>query len=281
MKTRLLSFLLVCFALGQAWAVTPIDRGAFGGPAQSAFTATAWTPTAGNVVLAIVSSNSNTLTAPTSWGTWQTLISKAIDSNGVYWYVFGVVVGASPTSQAPSVTVSGGGSGEAYFVEIPGLNTSNLSTLVVQSNSAAKTSTSGDRTMATTLSTFASPSNLAFVEKYGFGSQPWTAVSPLTILGQHTNTGAYDYTATAYNNGQVTAPEIDGSSSGDGMGILAMELKVASGGTCAHSGYTSGGAIATPNGSSGSYLGKTGAFVTPDCSTIYYWSPAVGNFVLN
>jgi hypothetical protein len=83
----------------------------------------------GNVVLAIVLSNSNTLVAPTPWGTWQTLVSKAVDSNGVYWYVFGVVVGASPTSQAPSVTVSGGGSGEAWFIEIPGLDTSNLSTL--------------------------------------------------------------------------------------------------------------------------------------------------------
>jgi hypothetical protein len=122
------------------------------------------------------------------------------------------------------VTVSGGGSGEAYFIEIPGLNTSNLSTLLVQSNNAAKTSTSGDRTMATTLSTFASSSNLAFAVKYGFGAQPWTAVSPLAILSQY-STGVYDDVASAYYNGQDLAPEIDGSSSGDGMGILAMELK--------------------------------------------------------
>lgn len=30
--------------------------------------------------------------------------------------------------------------------------------------------------------------------------------------------------------------------------------------SCTHAGYTSAGAIASPNGSSGSYLGKTGAF---------------------
>lgn len=227
----LLALILCTLSCGRVLAITPIDRGVFGGAGQSAFTATAWTPTTGNVVLAVVDSNSNTLVAPTSWGTWQTLVSKAIDSNGNYWYVFGVVVGASPTSQAPSVGVTGGGSGEAYFVEIPGLDTSNLSSLVIQSNNAAKTSTSGDKTMATTLSTFASSSNLCFAEKYGFGSQPWTAVSPLTILAQHTNTGAYNYTASAYYNGQDLSPEIDGSSAGNGMGIIAMELKAAGGAT--------------------------------------------------
>lgn len=51
-----------------------------------------------------------------------------------------------------------------------------------------------------------------------------------------------------------------------------------SGGSCTHSGYTSGGAIATPNGTTGNYVGKSGAFVTPDCSTINYWQPTVGNF---
>ena len=210
---------------------TPIDRGAFGGAGQSAFTATAWTPTAGNVVLAICSCNDpSALTPPTPWATWQTLIdrnggSHTGDSNGIFWSVFAVVVGASPTSQAPSLAAPGGSSGEAYFLEIPGLDTSDLSTLIVQSNLASKMSTSGDRTMATTLSTFASSSNLCIAEKYGFGLQPWTAVSPLTILSQY-DTGVNDDVAMAYFNGQVTAPEIDGSSPGDGMGILAMELKV-------------------------------------------------------
>lgn len=53
------------------------------------------------------------------------------------------------------------------------------------------------------------------------------------------------------------------------------------GGSCTHSGITSAGAIAVPNGTTGSYWGKTGNWVTPDCSTVYYWSPQVGNFVLN
>ena len=64
------------------------------------------------------------------------------------------------------------------------------------------------------------------------------------------------------------------------IGVVAIK-GTATGGSCTHQGYTSGGALATPNGTSGSYLGKTGGYVTPDCSTVNYWSPATGNFVVN
>jgi hypothetical protein len=65
-------------------------------------------------------------------------------------------------------------------------------------------------------------------------------------------------------------------------GYIAYAFSLAApGGACTHSGYTSAGAIATPNGSSGSYLGKSGAFVTPDCSTVNYWQPTVGDFGVN
>ncbi len=64
--------------------------------------------------------------------------------------------------------------------------------------------------------------------------------------------------------------------------VLAMVLhEPSSGGTCTHAGYTSGGAITTPNGTTGSYVGKTGGFVTPDCSSVQYWQPALGNFGVN
>lgn len=61
---------------------------------------------------------------------------------------------------------------------------------------------------------------------------------------------------------------------------FVMALHQASGGSCTDQGITSAGAIATPNGSSGSYQGKTGSFVTPDCSSVNYKS-AAGNFVTN
>ncbi|HEX3836080.1 MAG TPA: hypothetical protein VHW25_03880, partial [Steroidobacteraceae bacterium] len=49
------------------------------------------------------------------------------------------------------------------------------------------------------------------------------------------------------------------------------------GGSCTNTGLPStGGAPAVPNGSSGSYWSLTGHFVTPDCSSIPYWRPALG-----
>jgi hypothetical protein len=48
--------------------------------------------------------------------------------------------------------------------------------------------------------------------------------------------------------------------------------------SCTNSGYTSTGTIATPNGTTGSYVGKIGTFVDPNCSTIPYWGPSTGNF---
>lgn len=52
------------------------------------------------------------------------------------------------------------------------------------------------------------------------------------------------------------------------------------GGTCTGEGITSSGALAVPNGS-GSYLGKSGAFVTPDCSTVQYFHPIGGGASVN
>jgi hypothetical protein len=53
------------------------------------------------------------------------------------------------------------------------------------------------------------------------------------------------------------------------------------GGSCTHAGITSSGTIAVPNGSSGSYQLKNGSFGTPDCSTVYYKQPYIGNFGVN
>jgi hypothetical protein len=53
------------------------------------------------------------------------------------------------------------------------------------------------------------------------------------------------------------------------------------GAACTHSGITSAGAIAVPNGSSGSYRLKNGSFGTPDCATVNYMQPTLGNFGVN
>jgi hypothetical protein len=61
----------------------------------------------------------------------------------------------------------------------------------------------------------------------------------------------------------------------------ALLMAYKSGAACTHSGITSAGAIAVPNGTSGSYRLKNGSFGTPDCSTVNYLQPTVGNFGLN
>lgn len=50
---------------------------------------------------------------------------------------------------------------------------------------------------------------------------------------------------------------------------------------CTHAGQGKDGSISVPSGTSGLYWGPSGNWVTPDCSTIKYWSPSSGNFVVN
>ena len=64
-------------------------------------------------------------------------------------------------------------------------------------------------------------------------------------------------------------------------GTVLAAVKSAAGGSCTHAGQAKDGSTSVPNGTTGSYWGKAGNWVTPDCSSIYYWSPAAGNFVVN
>jgi hypothetical protein len=67
-----------------------------------------------------------------------------------------------------------------------------------------------------------------------------------------------------------------------GYAGYVISLAVAGGGgSCTHNGHAKDGSVSVPNGSSGFYWGKSGDWVTPDCSSVYYWSPAAGNFVVN
>lgn len=71
------------------------------------------------------------------------------------------------------------------------------------------------------------------------------------------------------------------ASSAGAWGAMVIAVQDGTGATCTHTGLTSAGASATPNGTTGNYVGKTGAFVTPNCSSIPFWQPAVGNFGTN
>lgn len=81
------------------------------------------------------------------------------------------------------------------------------------------------------------------------------------------------------STGTVNASATLGGSAPWGMAQLL--LRPASGGaTCTHAGITSAGAIAVPNGTTGSYRLKNGSLGTPDCSTVSY-RQTIGNFGVN
>jgi len=55
----------------------------------------------------------------------------------------------------------------------------------------------------------------------------------------------------------------------------------ATGSSCTHAGYTSGGASTVPTSGVTSVWLKTGSFGTVNCSSTNYWQPALGNFGVN
>jgi hypothetical protein len=88
---------------------------------------------------------------------------------------------------------------------------------------------------------------------------------------------------TAYEATSGTTNNVSGTlvTAQNWYGLSVGIYDATGGGSCTHAGITSAGASAIPNGTSGSYWGKTGGFVTPNCSSINYWQPAVGNFGTN
>jgi hypothetical protein len=114
---------------------------------------------------------------------------------------------------------------------------------------------------------------------FGYNSNGYapTSYSPFTLRVGSANsysTSAFDVNAaTSGTNETLTfASSMNSGLLAGGAGFYGASS------SCTHSGATSAGAIATPNGTTGSYRGKSGAFVTPDCATINYLQPTVGNF---
>ena len=71
------------------------------------------------------------------------------------------------------------------------------------------------------------------------------------------------------------------STASNGWSMSMMLFKPATSSACTHEGTTSAGALAVPNGTSGSYWSTIGNFVTPNCSSVDYWQPTVGNSGVN
>jgi len=96
----------------------------------------------------------------------------------------------------------------------------------------------------------------------------WTNGFALGNSGSINLTSAWAYQV--YNStSPLTAGVTIGTSSSYGMGIVLFK----SAAICTDPGQSQDGTISVPNGVSGSYLSPSGTYVTPDCSTVAYWSP--------
>lgn len=86
------------------------------------------------------------------------------------------------------------------------------------------------------------------------------------------------WAAFTQTTGTAGSASATASASGNWVAVAAF-FKAA--GACTHQGQTAAGALAVPNGSSGSYLLKNGSIGTPDCATVSYKQPTLGNFGVN
>jgi hypothetical protein len=198
-----------------------------------------------------------------------------------YCAVYDAIAGAS-TTVTWSVTFNSGQGAILFAYEWSGNATSSVfdkastwatsSTVGTSATTAAMTPTNSNELAISVLvlqtqNTF---SGLSFGGGYSARNNLEQGTNFYTYEGDQVLSGSPSTTASATWTG-----------SGNQWGIVQLFFKAAAGSSCTHTGYTNGGALATPNGSSGSYVGNSGAFVTPNCSSNNYWQPSLGAFGVN
>lgn len=166
-------------------------------------------------------------------------------------------------------------------VEVSGLASSSYLDQTASANASSTSPNSGNAATTTTANEFV----FSALGLDGANSVTITGAGSTTLLDTATNTSsgnkvyADGYQIVSATGAYAGAYSLTVS---EEWAALVATYKGAGGvSSCTHEGYTSGGALAVPNGTSGTYLGKTGGFVTPDCSTVNYWQPTLGNFGVN
>lgn len=148
---------------------------------------------------------------------------------------------------------------------------SNTNVYAFNSVTATDGTTTGSLTMTTTdgMQFAGTYNNSSAAMSAGTGYTLDASLNTSTILGEHkavTASAAATFTSAGAN---------------DYIENAGVVLQVGGGSSCTHAGYTSAGATATPNATTGSYWLTNGTFGTPDCSTVNYWQPVVGPFGTN
>ena len=226
--------------------------------------------------------------------TYTFRLSGTDNNSGVTIYLFTHVNNSSATALTATATW---GSAQTYngiwLRDITGVSTSPYQTSVAlnQCSPSGCTATAGTGPGAITSGNITPTSQPALISSISwddggnFSSTVNTSGGITGITGWLLS-GATAATTTSSSvrvtSTSTTAMTYTNATDGGTRHFITMAASYTeAGSSCTHAGYTSAGATATPNGTTGSYWLKNGTFGTPDCSTTQYWQPAVGNFGTN
>ncbi|HXR88857.1 MAG TPA: hypothetical protein VN750_01100 [Steroidobacteraceae bacterium] len=233
--------------------------------------------TTGNCVTAYVSGSTSTAPSSVTDSNSDTLITTQAWVVGVSSNFFGVYsfhVGTGGSSFGITVNFAA-----SSTFSIIAFETSGSGACVTDGISAVATGTSTSPATASLTPTVTGDLQVALLGPAAASISSWGTGLTQNAFYNTTSPHIASATGALGSTSPVTASAT--LSSSVTWYIMQFLFKSSGGSSCTHSGITSAGALATPNGTTGSYWGKTGAFVTPDCSTVNYWQPSVGNFGVN
>ena len=268
MRRLLFAFAVLFLSVHSAFAALALD-GSTGVLNSSGGTTASMTlsTTSANDVIVVSCAYNGAVSITSVTGAGLTFTSRAKAGNTQYideWYA---LASSALSDETITVTFSSNNSYDACSAfGISGANTSapydTNASLPVQSTAAPTYSTSNpnDFIISLTRTLTATPTP----------TSGWTSIYAPTggyYLVQ------YQIVSAVQTNATIAVPGTNGT--------IADAVVQASTTGCTHGGYSSMGVISIPNGTSGSYWLKNGTFGTPDCSTVNYWQPTVGNFGVN
>lgn len=280
MKKLLLLALLAALAVHPAWSAVTLVQSATPINNSSNSTTISLTGVASGDTLIFLATNAGQPTfssvSDSLGNTVSTAVAYTCQSGGPCLGVY-YVQNASAGSHTITFTTTGTSSGGGYYLtEYSGLATSGVF------DKASAVATGSGTSISTASITPASNGELLYGPIIqAFGGATFTSYTNGFTQQQTENSGPSSAWASVV---QATAASVNFGATASAANVwesAIVAFKPSGGGSCTHAGQAKNGSTSVPNGSSGFYWGKTGNWVTPDCSTIYYWSPAAGNFVLN
>lgn len=265
---RLLTLLTALFALPAHAAIVLVQQATPATVTGTSATVTLTGVTAGDTLLLWVEgSAAGTLSVTESLSeTVNTAVAYAgqaptYSSVGLYYV-------SNTAGGTVSFTANFGAGGTSGFIVLFESEYSGIST--TSPLDAATAVTTSNTTSVSSTSITPAGSGELFVSGLAFSvnaTMTWNA--PYTSL-QSNISSAHANLASALGPTGATAASGTASLAGHWAIAQAAFIPASGGGSCTHDGITSTGAIAIPNGTSGTYRLTSGALGTPDCSTVSY-----------